>query len=214
MERMAADCIETDWTNIMNDNSFAEQIRKTAEALQDLLRAARDEEKRVAEEINKERMRRKVECSTACQRVLLPTMKLFAMGLEAAKVFAPQCWKVDYEPSDEKYSCICWARMPKSDSAGKGMGVVVRSTIAMIVAEGKQPQIQARVRCHQASPGDWKETAELPMSEPSEGVDEVYTDELYGLNATNLDEWHKKRLEDCAKACANWLEEHAGAAAR
>ena len=92
----------------MNDNGFAEQIRKTAEALQDLLRAAHDEEKRVAEELHKEKARRKLECSTACQRVLLPTMKLFAMGLEAAKVFAPQCWKVDYEPNDDQYCCICW----------------------------------------------------------------------------------------------------------
>jgi hypothetical protein len=196
----------------MNDNSFAEQIRKTAEALQDLLRAARDEEKRVAEELHKEKAKRKLECSTACQRVLLPTMKLFAMGLEAAKVFAPQCWKVDYEPSDEQYCCICWARLPRTDSSTKAMGVVIKSTITMIVAGEKKPQVQVQVKCYQALPGDWNEIAELPLSEPSEGVAELFVDELYGLNPTNLDNWHKRRLEDCAKACANWLEQHAGVA--
>jgi hypothetical protein len=196
----------------MNDNSFAEQIRKTAEALQDLLRAARDEENRVAEELHKEKAKRKLECSAACQRILLPTMKLFAMGLEAAKVFAPQCWKVDYEPNDDQYCCICWARLPKTDSSAKALGVVIKTTITMIAADQAPPQIQVQVQCHQALPGDWKEIAELPLSEPSEGIPELFVDDLYGLNPTNLDNWHKKRLQDCAKACANWVEQHAGVA--
>jgi hypothetical protein len=196
----------------MSDNTFAEQIRKTAEALQELYRVARDEEKKAVEERNKERAKRKVECSTICQRTLLPTMKMFAMGLEAAKVFSPQCWKVDYEPADDKYCCLCWARLPKTESSGKGMGVVVRSTITLNVAEGKSPQIRVQVKCSQASPGDWKELTMLPMSEASEGVEETYNDELYGVDSAKLDDWHKRRLEDCAKACANWLEQHHGAA--
>jgi hypothetical protein len=197
----------------MNDNSFADQIRKTAEALQDLLHAARDEEKRVAEELRKEKAKRKLECSAACQRVLLPTMKLFAMGLEAARVFAPQCWKVDYESKDDQYCCICWARLPRADSLAKGTGVVIRSTITMIVADKAPPQIQVQVKCHQAVPDDWREFADLPLSEPSEGVPALYVDDLYGLNPTNLDEWHKQRLQDCAKACANWVEQPVGAGA-
>jgi hypothetical protein len=196
----------------MNDNSFAEQIRKTAEALQDLLRAARDEEKRVAEELHKEKARRKLECSAACQRVLLPTMKLFAMGLEAAKVFTPQCWKVDYEPSEDQYRCICWARLTKSDSSAKTTGVVIKSIITMLAADKATPQIQVKVRCYQAVPGDWHEIEELPLSEPSEDVPEMFVDDLYGLNPTNLDDWHKKRLQNCAKACANWVEQSAGVA--
>ena len=69
----------------------------------------------------------------------------------------------------------------------------------MIVAGEAPPQIQVQVKCYQASPGDWKEIAELPLSEPSEGVAELFVDDLHGLNPTNLDNWHKKRLEDCAR---------------
>lgn len=194
----------------MSDNDFAEQIRKTAEALQDLLRTAKEEEKRVAEEQHKEKLKRKVECSTACQRVLLPAMKMCAMGLEAAKVFAPQCWKADYEPGDNEYCCICWARLPKTESMAKALGVVIRSTMTMIVADKVPPRIRVEVKCSQASPGEWNETAPLPSSEPSEGVDAIFEDQLYGLNAAKLDEWHKKRLENCAMACAKWLAQNAG----
>jgi hypothetical protein len=196
----------------MSDNTFAEQIRKTAEALQELYRVAREEEKKAVEERNKERAKRKAECSAICQRVLLPTMKLFAMGLEAAKVFTPQCWKVDYEPYEDKYCCMCWARLPRTEASGKAAGIVVRSSIAMTVADDKSPHIRVQVKCCQASPGDWKEIAALPMSEPSNDVPETYIDDLYSVNSSNLDDWHKQRLEDCAKACADWLEQHHGAA--
>jgi hypothetical protein len=190
-----------------SDNTFVEQIRKSAEALQELYRIAREEEQKAAEEQRKERAKRKAECSTACQRILLPTMKLFAMGLEAAKVFAPQGWKVDYESSEDNFCCICWAHPPKTE-----IGVMIKSTMTMVVAEGAQPKIHVQVKCCQALPGDWKEIATMPNSGPSEGVNEVFVDDLYSLNTTNLDEWHKKRLEDCAKACASWLVERSGAA--
>jgi hypothetical protein len=196
----------------MSDNTFAEQIRKTAEALQELYRIARDEEKKAVEERSKERARRKAECNAICQRVLLPTMKLFAMGLEAAKVFPTQCWKVDFEPSNDAYACLCWARLPKTESSGKGVGVVIRSSIELSTADDKSPQIRVQVKCSHASPGDWKETGTLPMSEPSEGVAEVYVDKLYEADSSKLDDWHKQRLEDCARACATWLEQHHGVA--
>jgi hypothetical protein len=196
----------------MSDNTFTEHIRKVAEAQQEVIRKAREEKRRAAEERNKERAKRKAECSAACQRILLPTMKLFAMGLEAAKVFTSQCWKVDYESDDDNYCCICWARLPKAESAGKPMGVVIKSTMTIAGAEDKPPQIRVQVKCCQAAPGDWKESGVLPLSEPSEGVDEVFVDDLYSLNSSNLDDWHKRRLEDCAKACACWLEQHASMA--
>jgi hypothetical protein len=190
------------WTGAMADNAFAEQIRKTAEALQDLYRIAREEEKKAAEELRKEKAKRKVECSTVCQRVLLPAMKLFAMGLESAKVFAPQCWKADYESSDDSYRCICWARLPKTET-----GVVVKSTMTMTVDEKDPPKIRVQVKCHTALPGDWKEIAALPLENPDDASD-LFVGDLYGLDTAALDDWHKKKLEACAKACAIWLEEH------
>jgi hypothetical protein len=197
----------------MNDSGFAEQIRKVAEEQQDLIRKAREEERRATEERHKEKARRKVECSTVCQRVLLPTMKLFAMGLEAAKVFPTECWKVDYEPADDdQYCCLCWARLPKTEPSAKPVGVVVKSTLTPVVADANLVQVHVQVKCCQATPSDWKEVATLAGSEPSEGVAPVFVDELYNLNSASLDNWHKQRLEDCAKACACWLEQHASTA--
>jgi hypothetical protein len=196
----------------MSDAAFTEHIRKVAEAQQEAIRKAREEQRRAAEERQKERAKRRAECSAVCQRVLLPNMKMFAMGLEAAKVFAPQCWKVDYEASDDEYRCVCWSRLPKAEASGKPLGLVVKSTLTMTADDKKAPQVHVHVKCCQASPSDWKESAALPQSEPSNGADETFVDSLYDLNSSNLDAWQRRRLEDCARACTSWAEQHAGIA--
>jgi hypothetical protein len=198
----------------MNGNSFSDQVRKVAEEQQDLIRKAREEERKAAEERHKEKARRKVECSTICQRTLLPTMKLFAIGLEAAKVFPAECWKVDFEAAaaDDEYRCLCWARLPRTEASGKGVGVIVKTTLATVMSDERVVKARVQVKCCQANPADWKELVAVPGSEPSEGVEPAFVDNLYELNSANLDEWHKQRLEDCARACACWLEHHTGTA--
>jgi hypothetical protein len=199
---------------VMSGNSFSDQIRTVAEEQQGLIRKARDEERRAADERQKEKARRKVECSTICQRVLLPTVKMFAMGLEAAKVFPPECWKADFESAaaDDEYHCICWARLARMEASGKGVGVMIKTTLATVISDEHVVKAKVQVKCSQANPADWKELAIVPGSEPSEGVDATFADNLYELNTAKLDEWHKQRLEDCARACAIWLEHHSGTA--
>ena len=195
----------------MGNDNFAEQIRNTAEAQQKAVQKALAEERKAAEDLSNERVKHRVESNRICHKVLLPAMELFAKGLEAAKVFTPQCWKVRCDENDD---CCCWAHVRKTDLSGEAMGVVVKTMMTVALADGKPPQIQVQVTCYQASPRDWKEIEPLVSPEPSEGVGEAFVHDLYGLNTLNLDIWHKRRLDDCAKACANWLEQQPGEALR
>jgi hypothetical protein len=195
--------------NIMNADNFAKQICQTAEAERNAILKAQEEEKRLTEERHNEKEKLKAECNRICHKIFQPAMKAFAEGLEAATVFAPRFWEVNCIPEGDNFLCIFGAHLPKNDSPLKPTGFVVKTTTSMSHPEGRPAQIQVHFKCYQALPKeDWREVKPFTLPDPGDGTGDSFVQEMNNLDSDKLDEWHKNKLIECAKICANWIFQH------
>ena len=46
--------------------------------------------------------------------------------------------------ADDEYHCICWARLPRTEASGKGVGVMVKTTLATVISDGSRRVPAAR----------------------------------------------------------------------
>ena len=184
----------------MADDDFVEQIRKAADAKQKEVEAAQAQDREATEAHRQEQVNRKVKCNGICQKVFKPAMLSVAEALEKAGIFAPQARKIECDLQEEHCACFCEAHVRKTDASGKAARVVVKTT--MTVADATT----VTVMCYQASQEkDWPIARWLKLSAPVDGSPENYPHDLSQPTTEKLDDWHRKRLHDCAIVCAEWF---------